>query len=169
MFLRGRNTSEHTTKIFGSNSRRRADHRRVPIGARDDFGWRITTMASPATANEPTSEHVQEAVSAIEALHGELNSAKGAYMKQCKGIRDRVADEYESASNRGISKKLLKKKIKERDLLRKVDGLITDLEEDERSEYDMLSEKLGEFADTPLGAAALAAAKPESALRSMGL
>src|ERR1700754_3834055 len=121
MFLRGRNTSEHTTKFIGSNSRRRADHRRVPIGARDDFGWRITTMASPATANEPTTEHVQEAVSEVEALHRERKSAKGAYMKQCKGIRDRVADEYESASNRGISKKLLKKKIKERDLLRKVD------------------------------------------------
>jgi hypothetical protein len=79
-----------------------------------------------------------------------------------------VADEYESASNRGISKKLLKKKIKERDLLRKVDGLITDLEEDERSEYDMLSEKLGEFADTPLGAAALARADGNGSPARMG-
>jgi hypothetical protein len=42
---------------------------------------------------------------------------------------------------------------------RKIDWLIEDLEEDERSEYDMLSEKLGEFADTPLGAAAMARAE----------
>lgn len=79
-------------------------------------------------------------------------------MTRCKTIRVIVADEYESASNRGISKKLLKKKIKERDLERKIDGITADLEDDERSEYEMLSEKLGEFGDTPLGAAALARA-----------
>jgi hypothetical protein len=45
----------------------------------------------------------------------------------------------------GISRKLLKKKIKERGYHRKIDGLIEDLEEDERSGYDMLSEKLGEL------------------------
>jgi hypothetical protein len=47
-----------------------------------------------------------------------------------------------------ISKKLLKTKIKERDLKAKAAKLTKDLEEDERSEYQMLSEKLGEFADT---------------------
>jgi len=80
------------------------------------------------------------------------------------------ADEYDSASNRGISKKLLKTKIKERELKAKTAELTKDLQEDERSEYQMLSEKLGEFADTPLGQAAMAAAKPgESTLRSVGL
>jgi hypothetical protein len=127
-------------------------------------------MANPATANEPSAEHVQEAVTALEKLDGDLLTARMAYMKQCKDIRKIKADEYDSASNRGISKKLLKKKLKERDLRRKVDGVTADLEDDERSEYQMLSEKLGEFADTPLGAAALAAAKPgEHTLRSVGL
>jgi hypothetical protein len=115
-------------------------------------------------------EHVQEAVAAIEKVDADLLQARLDYMKQCKGLRNIKADEYDSASNRGISKKLLKTKIKERDLKAKAAKLTKDLEEDERSEYQMLSEKLGEFADTPLGQAAMAAAKPgESTLRSVGL
>ena len=48
--------------------------------------------------------------------------------------------------------------IKERDLERKIEDLTEDFEEDERSEYQMLAEKLGEFGDLPLGQAALARA-----------
>ena len=115
-------------------------------------------MANPASANEPSVEHVVEAVEQIEKLFGDMLSEKMAYMKKCKDIRKIIADEYETAGNRGISKKLLKTKIKERDLERKIDGLTSELEDDERSEYQMLSEKLGEFADTPLGQAAMAKA-----------
>jgi hypothetical protein len=127
-------------------------------------------MASPATENEPSSEHVQEAVAAIEKLDADLLAEKMAYMTRCKNIRKIKADEFDSASNRGISKKLLKKVIKERDLERKIDGLTDDLEDDERSEYQMLTDKLGEFANTPLGAAAMAAAVERSTgtLRSVG-
>ena len=115
-------------------------------------------MANPARDNEPTAEHVQEAVAAIEKLDDDLLKERMSYMKRCKDIRKIKADEFDSASNRGISKKLLKTKIKERELERKIDGLTEDLEDDERSEYQMLSEKLGEFADTPLGQAAMAKA-----------
>jgi hypothetical protein len=115
-------------------------------------------MANPASHNEPSAEHVIEAVEAIEKLFGDLLVEKTTYMSKCKTIRKIMADEYDSASNRGISKKLLKTKIKERDLERKIDDLTADLEDDERNEYQMLSEKLGEFGDTPLGAAALARA-----------
>jgi hypothetical protein len=125
-------------------------------------------MASPAAANEPTAEHVQEAVAALEKVDADLLDARLAYMKQCKDLRKIKADEYDSASNRGISKRLLKKKIKQRDLERKIDGLTEDLEDDERSEYQMLSEKLGEFADTPLGAAALARADGNGTQARMG-
>jgi hypothetical protein len=116
-------------------------------------------MANPATANEPAAEDVQAAVEAIEKLDGDLLSEKMAYMNRCKIIRKMKADKYDHASDQGISKKLLKKKIKERDLERKIDGITEDLEDDERSEYQMLTEKLGEFADTPLGQAAMAKAE----------
>ena len=105
-----------------------------------------------------SAEHVIEAVETIEKLYGDLLVEKTTYMSKCKTIRKIMADEYDTASDRGISKKLLKAKIKERDLERKIDSLTEDLEDDERSEYQMLSEKLGEFGDTPLGKAALARA-----------
>jgi hypothetical protein len=77
-------------------------------------------------------------------------------MQKCKKIREGMADEYETAGKRGISKKLLKKIVKERELERKIVGLTAGLEEDERSELDMLMEKLGDFANTELGKAAAA-------------
>jgi len=125
-------------------------------------------MANPATANEPSAETVLAAVNALEKIDSDLLAEKMAYMSACKQLRIRKADQYDHASDQGISKKLLKKKIKERDLKRKVAGVTADLEEDERSEYQMLSEKLGEFADTPLGAAALAKATGAETLARMG-
>jgi hypothetical protein len=116
-------------------------------------------MANPATANEPSAENVQAVVDAIEKLDADLMAEKMAYMTRCKNIRKIKAERYDHASDQGISKKLLKKKIKERGYERKIDAITADLEDDERSEYQMLSEKLGEFADTPLGAAALARAE----------
>jgi hypothetical protein len=64
--------------------------------------------------------------------------------------------DYESAAEKGISTKLLKKIIKERGLERKIMALTDSLEPDEQSEINMLKEKLGEFAHTPLGKSALA-------------
>ena len=126
-------------------------------------------MANPASTNEPSAEHVIEAVQAIEALDADLLREKMAYMKRCKDIRSVKAGEYDSAADRGISRKLLKKKIKERDLERKIVDNIEDLEDDERNEYQMLTEKLGDFGDTPLGAAALKRANGEGKQTSMGL
>jgi len=117
-------------------------------------------MAKHATeaTNSPSGENVQAAVEHIEQRYAELASERGVYMQKCKRIRETMSQNYDEASDKGISKKLLKKIIKERDLERKIDALTEDLEPDERSELDMLIEKLGEFGNTPLGKAALAAA-----------
>jgi hypothetical protein len=79
-------------------------------------------------------------------------------MQKCKRIRATMEDDYKSAANLGINKKLLKKIVRERELERKIEAITADLEPDERSEHAMLMEKLGEFANTPLGKAAMAAA-----------
>lgn len=99
---------------------------------------------------------MQAAVANIEQCYSDLASERGIYMSKCKRIRETMAGDYDKASDQGISKKLLKKIIKERELERKIFGLSDDLEADERSEIEMLKEKLGEFANTPLGKAALA-------------
>jgi hypothetical protein len=79
-----------------------------------------------------------------------------------------MAGDYDTASDKGVSKKLLKKIIKERGLERKIADIHADLEDDERSEFEMLTEKLGDYANTPLGGAALAKAKGADALASVG-
>jgi hypothetical protein len=71
-------------------------------------------------------------------------------------------DHFDHAIEKGISKKLLKLIVKERELERRIAGLTHDLEMDEKNEHQMLMEKLGEFANTPLGKAALAKVAPPS-------
>jgi hypothetical protein len=81
-----------------------------------------------------------------------------ASMGRSKRIRAVMADHYASAQNLGIAKKLLRKIVKERKLERDIAALKDDLENDELSELSMLQEKLGEFANTPLGKATISRA-----------
>jgi hypothetical protein len=118
--------------------------------------------------NSPSEDDVQSAVANIEQCYSDLASERGKYMASCKKIRDVMAGDYDKASDQGISKKLLKKIIKERELERKIGALTDDLEADERSEHEMLKDKLGEFANTPLGKAALAKVDGGTALAQAG-
>ena len=113
--------------------------------------------------NTPDAEDVKAAVAAIEHGLADLASERGRYMNLCKKIRDMMALDYEEAANKGIAKKLLKKMIKARELERKIDALVIDLEPDEASELEMLQEKLGDFIATPLGSAALQRAEARAA------
>ncbi len=125
-------------------------------------------MARPASENSPADGHVQEAVSNIEESYRKLDTERAVYMNKCKAVRAEMKDHYSDAGNLGISKKLLAKIIKERQLERKIDALTADLEPDERSELEMLIEKLGEFGSTPLGQAALAKADGAAAPAQAG-
>jgi hypothetical protein len=113
--------------------------------------------------NTPDDEDVRAAVHNIEAHYVDLASERGSYMLKCRRIREAMAADYERAGDQGISKKLLKLIVKERDLSRKIDALAEDLEPDEHSELEMLMEKLGDFATLPLGEAAIAGAKKTAA------
>ena len=113
-------------------------------------------MARPASENSPADGHVQEAVANIEESYRKLDTERAVYMNKCKSIRNEMKDHYGDAANVGIAKKLLAKIIKERQYERKIDKLTADLEPDERSELEMLVDKLGDYGSTPLGQAALA-------------
>ncbi len=128
-------------------------------------------MARKATAsnsNTPSPEDVQSAVRSIEQRYTELATERGAYMQKCRRIREDMSSNYDAAGLNGISKKLLQKIIKERDLERKIAGLTDDLEPDERSELEMLVEALGEFGDLPLGKAAIARVDGKGTLSGLG-
>ena len=121
------------------------------------------------STNAPAEEDVQAALRNIEDRYADLASERGVYMQKCKRIREGMSDDYDRASDKGISKKLLKKIVKEREYERKIDALTIDLEPDERSELEMLVEKLGEFANTPLGKAAMAQADGKTTLAQAGV
>ena len=115
-------------------------------------------MAKQANNNTPEGENIKAAVRNIEDRYAELASERGVYMQKCKRIREHMSDDYDRAVEQGIAKKLLKLIIKERGYERKIEALALDLEADERSELEMLTEALGDFGTLPLGQAALAAA-----------
>ncbi len=115
--------------------------------------------------NTPDAEDVKAAVAAIEHGLADLASERGRYMNLCKKIRETMGADYEDALNKGITKKLLRKIIKERELERKISALVLDLEPDEASELEMLQDMLGEFATTALGSAALQRAEARAASR----
>lgn len=120
-------------------------------------------MARPANdKNTPDEDTVQSAVANIEQGHGELMRERGIYMQKCRKIREAIAADYDAAADKGVNKKLLRKIVKERELERKIAGLTDDLEPDEISEHQMLLDKLGDFANTPLGSAAMQRAEARS-------
>jgi len=125
-------------------------------------------MARPASENSPSDGHVREAVANIEESYRKLDTERAVYMNKCKSIRGEMKEYYSDAGNLGIAKKLLAKIIKERQYERKIDALTADLEPDERSELEMLVEKLGDFGGTPLGQAALAKADGAATLAQAG-
>jgi hypothetical protein len=111
---------------------------------------------------------VQSAVADIEQCHTELLHERSVYMTACKRIRENISGHLDTASERGISKKLLRLIVKERGLERKINDLHDVLEPDEQSELEMLTEKLGDFVNTPLGGAAIAKATGADTLASVG-
>jgi hypothetical protein len=118
--------------------------------------------------NAPEEADVRNAVLHIEDHHAALMSERGVYMQKCKKIRDSMAVDYEQAADKGIPKKLLKSIVKERELERRIAGLTDEMEYDEQREREMLIEKLGEFANTPLGAAAVAKHDGKATLAQAG-
>jgi uncharacterized protein YydD (DUF2326 family) len=120
-------------------------------------------MAKDGT-NGATPEQVREAFEEIVGYYGELASERGAYMQRCRQIREHMAEVYDSAHDKGITRRVLKAKIKEHLTQEKLLAIRDGLEDDDRSEFDKLTEALGDFGGTPLGAATLDKAKKASSL-----
>ncbi len=116
-------------------------------------------MAKDARENTPSTKNIRDAVRGIEDCMADLKSESGSYMNRCRRIRERIASIYDIARDQGIPKKELRALIRKRDLERKVEACRADLEKDEQDTFDMIEDKLGDFANTPLGAAAVERAR----------
>jgi uncharacterized protein (UPF0335 family) len=94
----------------------------------------------------------------VENLYDELASEKGEYMNRARQIRESIARVLVEAKDAGIPKKEFKTVIKARQLENKLERIRDELEPDEVETFDQIRLALGDYADTPLGAAALAQA-----------
>jgi hypothetical protein len=115
-------------------------------------------------SNGATPEQVKEAFDDIIGFYTELASERGTYMQRARQIRERMSEVYDSAAEKGITRRVLKAKVKEHLTQEKLLAIREGLEDDDRLEFDKLAEVLGDFGGTPLGAAALDKAKKADSL-----
>jgi uncharacterized protein (UPF0335 family) len=125
-------------------------------------------MATAAATNGYDKQILTNFVQRIENLLGDLLSERGSYMERCKEIRSDIKLVYDEAKDASLPIKELRTLIRTRELERKIESQINELETEERQTYEMLEATLGDFGDRPLGEAALNKAKPKDARESLG-
>jgi MoaA/NifB/PqqE/SkfB family radical SAM enzyme len=83
-----------------------------------------------------------------------LDSLRGAYMRDCRGVREEIAGVNDEAKDKGIPKKEFKAVVKARILERKAEKVRDDLDAESVETFDQIRHALGDLADLPLGQAA---------------
>jgi len=111
--------------------------------------------ASGTNGFEPSV--LQDIVSRLDELDATLASEKGKYMKRCREIAEERKGIMTEAKARGIPLKPLKTELKIRKLSHKIEEMRSELEPDDMDQAVLIREALGDYADLPLGAAAVAA------------
>jgi|HubBroStandDraft_1064217.scaffolds.fasta_scaffold603878_2 uncharacterized protein (UPF0335 family) len=110
--------------------------------------------------NGPSQEETEEVVHAIEGYMADLMSEKSLYMSRCKPLHEAIKDVIEDAvKTKNFDKKALKITVKQREYLRKMEKLENELDQVTQTALDRLQNQLGTFSDSPLGKAAMDAAK----------
>jgi uncharacterized protein (UPF0335 family) len=123
-------------------------------------------MAAAEHGNGYDPERVTQLVGRIENVLRDIDSIKGSMMEQCKRKHEEIKGIYDEAKEAfGIPKRALKGVVKARGLERKLEELRDNLEDDDQEAFDQLRHALGDLADTPLGAAAEAAAEKKTRRR----
>lgn len=117
----------------------------------------MARKAKPGNSGLGNTE-ATEFVDRIENLLRQLDSMKGAYMAECKGVREDIREVYSEAEDQGLPKNALRAVVKTRELERRADECRGSLEGEDQNAYDKIRHSLGDLAELPLGQAALAAA-----------
>jgi len=121
-------------------------------------------MARRALAGNKIDPDVADRyVQRIEQLHDDIATLQAENAERCQNIREDVKEVYHDVFEAGLAPKPLKALIKVRELSRKAHAVRKKLDLDQRAEFEQLVEALGEFAETPLGEAAVLAAEPTRA------
>lgn len=115
-----------------------------------------------AATTAPSNITVESCLAAIDEAEDRIASMRGTYMAQCKGpraaIREIKASLRETGSNMKAFRALLRKHTEERKHLKRLAAM----EDDDVFAYEEMVRGLGEFANTPLGTAALDRVRPQA-------
>ncbi len=97
-------------------------------------------------------------VERVENLNARKESLHMDYMRECATIAEDIGEVLDEAKAAGLKKKSIKAVVKRHALERKIENIRDDMEPEDADDYDQVLQALGEFGDSPLGAAALAKA-----------
>lgn len=118
-------------------------------------------ISSDSSSNGFNAVLVKKLVQQIESGFADLEIERGTYMQRCKAVRGRITGIFEDAKGLGIPTAELKAVIKTRRFEAKASAAREALEAEEREIFDNIREALGDYAETPLGAAAVEAAESQ--------
>lgn len=102
---------------------------------------------------------LKDFINRIENVDKEIASETGSFMAGIKTLKNDKKEIFAEAKDAGIPLKALKAELKLRALDRDKAKVVAGLEEDDRECLELIQEKLGDLASTPLGAAAMKAAE----------
>lgn len=110
------------------------------------------------TSNGYEADKLKGVISQIQTLEARKLSIKMTAARECQTVAKDIDAVIKAAkAELGVPPKVLKAKVKELQLLAKAEALRDEMDEDDQDEFDLVSDALGDFAWTPLGAAALQA------------
>lgn len=96
-------------------------------------------------------------VDKYEEFEAQLASERSKFMLACKKIHEQQRELLDDAKSQGVAKKVVKTIVDARKLEAKAKAAFASLEDDDRSFAVDIRKALGDFADLPLGAAAVSA------------
>jgi hypothetical protein len=131
---------------------------------------RLIMQDTPSRSNGFDPDVLNSHLKVIDEADTELASLLGEYRASCRGPRGRIKNMWAMAKEQGLNINALREVVALHRAQRKLDKNLAELERDDADDFDAMVRSLGEFGDTPLGAAALNRARPassEAALNSL--
>jgi hypothetical protein len=117
-------------------------------------------MTDTAGTNGYDGDALERFINEIEAQHDELDKLKSEHMLACKGPRGRIKETLQAVREADVNVVAFRVALKQRLDQRKHERRVEELEADDADAYEMIAHALGNLAETPLGQAALAKARP---------
>ncbi len=108
-----------------------------------------------AQSDEAIVEIAKKVLDGIQTHMAEQRHEHSLYMTRCKGIKANIKALKDKAKDEGIKRAVLNILLNDREHRRKQAEAADNLEIEDKSSHEFLRDKLGDYADLPLGQAAL--------------